>query len=160
MIKVHVWDSAWLSYLPGGKEGSPGHAAISFSNYYVSFWPGTETGFLKWKGHKLKTLEQDLDNYKKHGQTHWEQEIPAKTKTSDGLDEALMVARWIDIQSKNPDYTAKFQCSAVVNELLIAGESRKFLINAWYRPATWVIGAVSPADVKDYVKALIKAMKK
>ena len=157
MIKVHVWDSAWARYLPGSKgEGSPGHAAIAFGTTYVSFWPGEAAGLLKWKGHKLKTLDEDLANYKKYGQAHWEQEIPSGAS---GLSEELMLARWIDIQSKNPDYTKSFQCSAVVNELLIAGGSRKFLVNAWYRPATWVIAAVSPADVKDYVTALVKAMK-
>lgn len=157
MIEVHVWDSAWLSYLPGGDGGSPGHAAIRVGDTYVSFWPGEEVGALKWKGHKTSTFETDKKTYADLGQTHWSQIIPG-SNPGPGLNESMMLASWREIQQANPDYTAKYQCSAVVNELLISGGSRKFLVNKFSNFSTWVLFAVSPSDVQDYVQDLVNAI--
>jgi hypothetical protein len=159
MIIVHVWESAWLSYLPVGQAGSPGHAAIQVGSTYVSFWPGAETGTLKWSGYKTKTLAEDIAYYKKNKQKHWFRTIP-DDGNGEGLNEAAMIARWEEIKKSNPDYTKKFQCSHVVNELLIAGGCRKYApphIATW---TSWVIYAVSPSDVKDYTETLIRAIKR
>ena len=158
MIEVHVWESAWLRYLPGGGEGSPGHASISIDDVYVSFWPGDDQGKLQWGGYGLHTLQEDLAAYQGSGQGHWSAVIPPQEAGSPGLDKSQMLARWNEIVSSNPSYSATLQCSGVVNQLLLAGGSQRFAptrITSW---STWYLLAVSPADIKSYVQVLIPAI--
>lgn len=157
MIQVNVWDSAWSSYLPGGQEGSPGHASIWVGGVYVSFWPGKETGTLKWQGFNTRTYVEDVAYYKKNKQKLWTKEIP-NDLDGPGLNEAKMQSRWKEIMQSGVNYSWDFQCSAVVNELLIAGGSQGFVppFSTW---TSWYIGAVSPSDVQDYTETLVRKIK-
>lgn len=181
MITVHVWSSAWDRYLlnihsrsspalwvssrvldrysPGWRSGSPGHAAIEIGSVYVSFWPGEEHFILPltWSGYNTKSKVEDLSHYRASRQNHWFRTIP-NNLGGPGLDEEKMLTRWNEIQLQNPDYTTKFQCSAVVNELLIAGGSKSFVENTFQNFESWFVYAVSPSDVKDYSEALIASI--
>ncbi|MEO2011950.1 MAG: hypothetical protein ABGX22_25000 [Pirellulaceae bacterium] len=106
--------------MPGGQEGSPGHASIWGGSIYVSFWPGKDVGTLKWKGFKTRTFGEDCAYYKKNKQKFWSKSLPNDTN-GPGLNERKMQQRWKAIQSSGVNYTWDFQCSTVVNELLIAG---------------------------------------
>ncbi len=159
MITVHVWSSAWDRYAPGGSPGSPGHAAIEIGSIYVSFWPGQEHPFIPftWSGYNTKSKGEDLLHYRASGQNYWFRTIP-NNLGGPGLDEEKMLNRWREIQAQYPNYSIGFQCSAVVNELLIAGGSRLFVENKFTDFASWVLFAVSPSDVKDYAEALIASI--
>lgn len=146
MITVNVWEAKWFS-------GSPGHASIEVGGIYVSFWPGEEAGTLKWKGFQTKTFLEDCQQYSATGQRRWFRNLP-NDQSGPGLNEAAMVAEWKQILTSKKNYTVEFQCSAVVNELLIAGGCRKFAKPRLVDTETWVLGAVSPDDVKDYTLLL------
>lgn len=142
--------------MPGGQEGSPGHASIWVGSIYVSFWPGKEVGTLKWKGFKTRTFGEDCAYYKKNKQKFWSKSLPNDTN-GPGLNERKMQQRWKAIQSSGVNYTWDFQCSTVVNELLIAGGCQTYVKSGW---TSWYIGAVSPSDVQDYTQTLAAAIKK
>lgn len=157
MIQVNVWDSAWTSYLPGGQEGSPGHASIMVGGVYVSFWPGKEAGTLKWNGFNTRTFSEDIAYYKKNNQSLWSQELP-NDNVGKGLNESKMQQRWEQIKKSGVNYSWDFQCSAVVNELLIAGGCQKFVkpFSTW---SSWYVGAVSPSDIQDFTVTLAQKIK-
>lgn len=149
MIVVHIWEAAYL------KNRSPGHASIQIGNEYVSFWPGAELSLLKWKGYRPEhSLSADLEHYKAHGQNYLGPLPVPNNQYGPGLDEARMLVRWREITTGNPNYSAKFQCAAVVNELLVAGGARGFVPNTLWYWTSWYIGLVSPDDVKDYTRTL------
>jgi hypothetical protein len=159
MIQVNVWESAWGSYLPGGQAGSPGHASILVGGIYVSFWPGREAGTLRWRGFNTKTYSEDCESYRSNNQERWSRAVPDDS-TGPGLNETRMQQRWEEIKKSGLDYTWEFQCSAVVNELLIAGGSRDFVPSSLFVWTSWYVGAVSPSDVRDYTETLIEAIQK
>ena len=113
-------------------------------------------GTLKWKGFKTRTFSEDCAYYKKHGQRLWSKTLP-NDANGPGLNELKMQQRWKAIQSSGVNYTWDFQCSAVVNELLIAGGCKTYVNSGW---TSWYIGAVSPSDIQDYTGTLAAAIKK
>jgi hypothetical protein len=155
-IVVHVWESAWVRYLPGTEgHGSPGHASIQIDPFnYVSWWPGNER---VGHGRTLRTLQEDLDHYQKANQQHWQTVPPLPTlqENGRGLDQNKMLQRWHEIQTQIPNYTVVHHCSWVVHELLYAGGGDNLVkgIGGWWD--RWQVGGIwSPRDVKLYVKAI------
>ncbi len=151
-IILRVWEAKWL-------KGSPGHAAIHIGNQYVSFWPGSEQGTLAWSGYKTKQHSEDLTTYQTAGQSHSASIIPSNDGGKKGLDKTAMLDKWAQIRAKKPDYTAKVQCSGVVNQLLLAGGSQEFAKTSLFSWSSWYIFAVSPDDVRDYCTTLVKKIK-
>lgn len=171
MIGVLVWKAAWSGYLKGSEKGSPGHAAMwlraARRHEYISFWPGTPSGFLEWRQFKLhREYEQDKRHYGRNAD--YGRIVPDNSGGKPGLDIDGMFDRWDRMVSRNPDYSRKFQCSRVVLALLVAGGANQYLHHPknslledaadWW--ASHVIYAWSPDDVKDYTEAVVRGIKK
>lgn len=159
MVIVHVWDSAWTSYLPRGASGSPGHASIQLSpsattplTGYASLHPGS-SGPFACLSREFKSLNQDVSHYRSARQRHSKWRIC-------GLDEDAMRKAWSAIRRGtrwycgNPRKTI-FTCSTLVHELLVAGNADKFA-KGW---GSWVVGTWSPDDIRAYVEAILKKIR-
>jgi hypothetical protein len=156
MVIVHVWDSAWGRFFPGGRAGSPGHASIQLSRSattpgagYASLHPGADGAF-NCTSREFRQLNVDVANYVATGQRHFRREII-------GLNEDNMNRAWQAIFTGGRMYCgdptesgSMFTCSSLVQELLRAGGSQRHA-SGW---GSRRLFTTSPADLLDYVDSM------